>query len=133
MKAGVPVRSEFATPDDVMASFASMSPEAELQYLRLALYEIESGIERVTQHAVALARGDLTPIEEEAAMMRREWPALYDHLAVRRNHAWLPRFESLFAARTRAFVVVGTGHFVGDDGLLALLRRTGYSVVAAGH
>jgi uncharacterized protein YbaP (TraB family) len=126
--AGLPINSEFGTPEDTLASFASMPPEVEVQYLRWTLYEIESGTERVTLHAEALARGDLTPIAEETAMMRREWPALYEHLVVKRNHAWLPRIDAMFAAHTRAFVVVGTGHLVGDDGLLALLPRAGFSV-----
>jgi uncharacterized protein YbaP (TraB family) len=128
MEAGVPVKSEFGTPEETFASFASMPAEVELEYLRWTLYEIESGVERTERHAAGLARGDLSPIEEEAAMMRSEWPALHDHLALRRNHAWLPRIEAMFAARTRAFVVPGSGHLVGDDGLLALLPRAGFSV-----
>jgi uncharacterized protein YbaP (TraB family) len=105
-----------------------MPHEAEAQYLRFTLYEIESGVERVLEHARALARGDLTPIAVETAMMRDRWPALYGHLVVTRNHAWLPRIEAMMQARSRAFVVVGTGHMVGDDGLLALLPRAGYGV-----
>jgi hypothetical protein len=124
----VPVKSEFATPEDVFASFASMSPQAEVQYLRFTLYEIESGIERVNEQAQALARGDLGPSEKETAMMRREWPALYEHLAAARNRAWLPCIEAMFEARTRAFVVVGTGHLVGEDGLLALLPAARFAV-----
>ena len=127
-EAGVPVKSEFGTPEGVFASFASMPPEAEVQYLRFTLYEIESGVPRVDEHAAAMARGDLGPIERETAMMREEWPALYAHLVVERNRAWLPRIDSMMLARTRAFIVVGTGHLVGEDGLLALLPRAGYAV-----
>ena len=126
--AGLAINSEFGTPEDTLASFASMSPEVELQYLRWTLYEIESGSERVTLHAAALARGDLTPIAEETAMMRREWPALHEHLVVKRNHAWLPRIEAMMSVRTRAFIVVGTAHLVGDEGLLAILPPAGLSV-----
>jgi uncharacterized protein YbaP (TraB family) len=129
--AGLPIHSEFGAPEDTLRTFASMSPEAEVQYLRYTLYEIESGIERVTQHAAALARGDITPIADEAAMMRREWPALYEELAVARNRAWVPRIEALFGARTRAFVLVGSAHLVGDDGLLALLPGAGFTVSQA--
>jgi uncharacterized protein YbaP (TraB family) len=124
--AGIPVHSEFGTPEETLATFASMPPDVEVQYLRWTLYEIDAGAERTSQHAEALARGDLTPIADETAMMRREWPALHEHLVAERNRTWLPRIEAMFAARTRAFVCAGTGHLVGDDGLLALLPRAGF-------
>ena len=127
-QAGVAVKSEFATPEDVFAFFASMPPAAEVEYLRFTLYEVEAGIERVDAHADALERGDYSPIAEEAAMMRDRWPALYAHLAVARNEAWLPRFEAMFEARTRAFIVVGSGHLVGEEGLLATLPAAGFAV-----
>ena len=126
--AGIPTKSEFATPEDVFAAFGSMPPEAEVQYMRFSLYEIESGTERVVRHAEALARGDMSPIEEETAMMRREWPTFHERLVLDRNRAWLPRIEAMLGARTRAFVLVGTAHLVGDEGLLNLLRIARYSV-----
>ena len=127
-EAGVPVHSEFGTPEDTFATFASMAPEVEVQYLRFTLYEIESGIDRVTEQAQAIARGDLGPSEDETAMMQREWPALYEHLLAARNRAWLPRIETMFAAHTRAFVAVGMGHIVGQDGLLQLLPAAGFGI-----
>jgi uncharacterized protein YbaP (TraB family) len=130
--AGVVTHSEFGTPENVFATFAAFSQDAEVQYLRFTLHEIESGLERAEQQADALARGDLGPSEEEAAMMRVTWPVLYEQLAAARNRAWLPRIETMFSARTRAFVLVGAGHLVGDDGLLALLTKAGYEVKAAG-
>lgn len=44
-----------------------------------------------------------------------------------RNAAWLPTIEGYLAA-DGAFVAVGLGHLLGDDGLPALLAARGYTV-----
>ena len=57
---------------------------------------------------------DTTP-DEEAAMLSD------------RNYAWMERLPAMFA-EAQTLVVVGVGHFVGDDGLLNLLKKAGYTV-----
>jgi uncharacterized protein YbaP (TraB family) len=128
---GLKMHSECPTAEAVFQMFAGLSREAEAQYLRFTLYEIDAGLARVEQHAAALERGDFGPIERETAMMQREWPALYEQLVLRRNEAWLPRIERMMAAGTRAFITVGTAHLVGPDGLLETLPRAGYRVQRA--
>ena len=49
-------------------------------------------------------------------------------LFTRRNAAWLPRLDRLFARPGDHFVAVGAGHLTGSDGLVALLRGRGYQV-----
>lgn len=130
---GATLKSEFATPEDVFASFASMSGRAEVQYLHFTLYEIDGGLDRVVTYDEGLAAGDLSPIERETQMMKKQWPDLYGHLVVPRNEAWLPRFNAMLDSGTNAFVVVGSGHLVGDDGLLSLLPASGFAVAAERH
>ena len=48
-------------------------------------------------------------------------------LLVARNREWLPKLEAYLADRG-AFVAVGLGHVLGNDGLAALLERAGYKV-----
>ncbi len=47
----------------------------------------------------------------------------------RRNAAWVPRLQEIMAPPGLHFVAVGAGHLLGDDGLVALLRARGYTVV----
>ena len=128
---GAALKSEFATAEDVFVSFASMSQTAEVQYLHFTLYEIDGGLDRVLSYAERLANGDLSPIERETQMMKEQWPDLYAHLVVARNEAWLPRFRTMLDAGTNAFVAVGTGHLVGQEGLLARLPAVGLEVQPA--
>jgi len=44
-----------------------------------------------------------------------------------RNRKWLPQLEKQFG-QGGAFVAVGLGHLLGDDGLVAMLQRAGYTV-----
>ncbi len=59
---------------------------------------------------------------------RPEFVPLYKRLLDDRNHAMVERIEALIAERSTLFVVVGAGHLVGDEGLVALFERKGYSV-----
>jgi uncharacterized protein YbaP (TraB family) len=65
-----------------------------------------------------------------AADFRRKFPALYRHLDVERNDAWLPKLRAMLDAEHKrdALVVVGSLHLLGDEGLVAKLRAAGYKV-----
>jgi uncharacterized protein YbaP (TraB family) len=67
------------------------------------------------------AAGDLAGIEPMLVIPRTAEPLLYA-----RNRAWLPALEKL--ATTGAFVAVGLGHMLGEQGLPALLAKAGYTV-----
>ena len=47
-----------------------------------------------------------------------------------RNRQWLPKIEALLNEDRDYLVVVGALHFVGRDGLLALLKSHGHKAVA---
>jgi uncharacterized protein YbaP (TraB family) len=127
---GAVILSEFAAPDGVFAYFAAMPREAEVEYLRWTMAEIEAGAETYLRDAQATADGDMREIEEKAKIMREDYPALHEALAASRNRAWVPRIETMMAARTNAFVVVGAGHLVGEDGVVELLRNAAFTVRA---
>ena len=59
-------------------------------------------------------------IPSRSAPRRRQ---LYDALLGARNRKWLPKIEALLEEDRDYLVVVGTLHFVGRDGLLALLKQ----------
>jgi uncharacterized protein len=51
---------------------------------------------------------------------------LYDALFKQRNEAMADGVDALLETWNHLFVVVGAGHLVGDDGVVALLERRGY-------
>ncbi|MBS07978.1 MAG: TraB/GumN family protein [Alteromonas sp.] len=59
---------------------------------------------------------------------KRESPASYDDVFTKRNQNWLPQIEAMFGDDDQEFVLVGAGHLVGDDSVIALLKAKGYKV-----
>jgi uncharacterized protein YbaP (TraB family) len=57
-------------------------------------------------------------------------PRTADVMLYARSRAWLPKLEQ-YLAHDGAFVAVGLGHMIGDQGLPALLARAGYDVQRA--
>jgi uncharacterized protein YbaP (TraB family) len=54
-------------------------------------------------------------------------PRTKDTLLTGRNKKWFPELDKQLA-QGGAFVAVGLGHLLGDDGLVAMLQRAGYTV-----
>ncbi len=52
-----------------------------------------------------------------------------DKLLINRNKNWIPRIAEL-AKEEPTFFVVGAGHLAGDNGVINLLRKEGYTVTA---
>jgi uncharacterized protein len=74
--------------------------------------------------------GDLRALEQEFLKERAKSPQLYDALLGVRNRLWLPKIEALLKEERDYLVVVGALHYVGRDGLLALLKQGGHKPVA---
>ncbi len=68
------------------------------------------------------AKGDLEYLQMAFVIPRTAEPLLFA-----RNRAWLPALER-YLADQGAFVAVGLGHMLGEQGLPALLAKAGYTV-----
>ena len=55
-------------------------------------------------------------------------PGLRAALLTNRNRNWIPKLEQMIKGKDDALVVVGAGHLVGKDGVLALLEAKGYTI-----
>jgi len=72
--------------------------------------------------------GDEEELAELILAGEKTLPDLYRSLYSDRNATWLPLIEKLLQTPETELVLVGVGHLVGDDGLLAALKRRGYAV-----
>lgn len=76
----------------------------------------------VDRVAVAYKTGDLDLMASLLIVPRTSEPLLWA-----RNRAWQPKLVG-YLAKDGAFVAVGLGHMLGDNGLPAMLARAGYTV-----
>jgi len=115
--------------DFQIAQFDGLSMPLQDKMLSDTLKEMGTTQEAVGEMARAWNTGDAAAIERIVLRDLKSDPQMYQRLLVDRNRAWLPKLEALFARPKPAFVVVGAAHLVGSDGLIAMLKAKGYTVV----
>ncbi len=111
---------------EVMASFSQ-----QLQELMLiqSLQTTKSDLEMLFS---AWKTGDDAALDQ---IFRKDFDMplvqeLYVKLIESRNFDMVKKIENAIAKDKSAFVVVGAGHIVGDNGLVDLLRKDGYKLTA---
>jgi uncharacterized protein len=117
------------TMSEQLGFFSHLTLEEQRQFLRSALNDLDTAGSDTAAVVRAWERGDVRELErlfrEEAA----ESPQLMRLLTTERNRKWLPRIAALLGDDHDDMVVVGAMHLIGDDGLVALLKRQGYNPV----
>jgi uncharacterized protein YbaP (TraB family) len=72
--------------------------------------------------------GDVQSLDRILNQDKRSDPATHEVLFSRRNAKWVPEIERFAHGDGNYLIIVGAGHLVGEDGVVAQLRRAGYSV-----
>jgi uncharacterized protein len=73
--------------------------------------------------SAALERIISSPLDDDPSLQ-----AIYDALIIKRNHKMSEKIEGFLHKDQDCFVVVGSGHVVGKDGIVSLLRQKGYTL-----
>ena len=76
----------------------------------------------------AWRRGDTDTITRIFMDGFRDFPSLADNLLTDRNRKWIPKIEGYLHSGKTYFVVAGTAHMGGPNGVITLLRQRGYRV-----
>ncbi len=113
------------TVHDQISLFTALSLDAQSDYLVSSLEEAHQLPQEVDDMVRAWKRGDADWFAREMAAEFADDPALYRSLLVARNARWLPRIEALLNDDTNYLVIVGTGHLVGRDSVIELLKKDG--------
>jgi uncharacterized protein YbaP (TraB family) len=122
---GLMLRSELPPGEGVFAAFASWPRRAEIERLLSVLDDIEAGPTALHEQAQVWLDDDLAIEAKIDERYRRDYPALYETLILARNEAWVDRISNMLDDDETVFVLMGTGHLVGPDGVPALLDRAG--------
>jgi uncharacterized protein YbaP (TraB family) len=126
---GKPVEG-LETVIDQLSVFDDRSFEEQTRFLLDSTDDAPNLNDDLQKLITAWRVGDLRALEKEFIKEREKSPELYDALLGARNRQWLPKIEALLEQDRDYLVVVGALHFVGRDGLLALLRSNGHKAVA---
>jgi uncharacterized protein YbaP (TraB family) len=113
------------TVHDQIALFEAMSLDAQADYLMSSLEQAHELPQQVDDMVRAWKRGDTHWFAAEMSEEFGKDPALYQSLLVARNRHWIPRIEALLDDDKNYLVIVGTGHLVGRDNVIELLKKDG--------
>lgn len=120
------------TPSEQMAALGAIPDD---QMVRIISEMVEQPT-RFREELLALVEAYRLGIEVQIEdkifdpEQRRLAPEMHEHLFTRRNAAWLPVLKEELD-QGGAFVAVGLGHWLGEQGLLAMLRAEGYTITRA--
>ena len=124
---GKPVGS-LESVDFQMELFDGLTAAEQVSYLRQSLEDLPNATELMRQMVAAWRAGDADAIDLLMNESRERAPEMYARLLTDRNAAWVPQIEAMLRGRDDVLVVVGAGHLVGGDSVVAMLRRRGYTV-----
>jgi len=113
------------TVHDQMALFTGLSPDAQAEYLLSSLEQARELPQQVDDMVHAWQRGDTAWFDTELRAEIGRDPALYQSVLGARNRKWIPKIEALLNDDRNTLVIVGTGHLVGRDSVIELLKKDG--------
>ncbi len=129
--AGVPVRG-LETLEQQVTFLATLPEPTQLAYLRSTLEDFDAANTELDALVADWARGDLRAMERALGdEMKAQSIYLYDALLARRNAGWAEQIEAMLNGSGVQFIAVGSGHLVGDDSVIEMLRERGIEVQAA--
>jgi len=117
------------TVHDQIALFEGLTMDAQADYLVSSLEQARALPQEVDAMVHAWQRGDTAWFARELTSEFGQDPALYQSVLGARNRKWLPRIEALLNENGNTLVIVGTGHLIGPDSVIELLKKDGISAV----
>jgi hypothetical protein len=119
----------FETMEQQISILARIDANDGLGLLKQTLGDDKDGPAKMMSLAQAWLHGDEQALVKDAVTdMKSDYPDLYAHVIVERNVSWGPRIEDMARAKGTSLVVVGAGHLIGPDGVVAHLKADGFKV-----
>jgi uncharacterized protein YbaP (TraB family) len=130
-QAGNRRRLALETIDEQVGLLSGMGEDMQVMFLDKTLQEAPKTRELIESITDAWKRGDADGLDKILADSVEDTPAmtsLMKTMITDRNVAMAEKINGYLGTRGTYFVIVGAGHFVGDAGIVALLRAQGRKV-----
>ncbi len=116
------------TPAFQVELFAGLEESQAAALLTESLAELAQVRGFVERMLAAYVQGDLQALGDLVAASFDGVPELRRRFLTDRNATWMTALEAMAQRAGSQFIVVGTGHLLGDDGVIARLQKDGYRV-----
>jgi uncharacterized protein YbaP (TraB family) len=111
---------------EMLTSLADGSEDAFILY---SIEDLKKTGEVFDQIVKAWKTGDEAALNDLfITELKPKFPKVFELIFVDRNMKWVPRIEEYLISPETEFVLVGTGHLVGKEGVITQLKKLGYEV-----
>ena len=101
----------------------------ENELIKQTLRDLEDFPAELSKLKKAWRAGNLDYYNEAVNIpWKMNFPKLYDSLLVERNNNWIPQIENMLETEEVEFILFGTLHLAGEEGIVHQLKARGYSV-----
>jgi uncharacterized protein len=118
------------TVDDQVNMFKGLTDLVQAKMLKQTLDEIDTTSKTISKTFAAWKTGDAKALDDMMLkpMRAKEFRTLYKALFIDRNIKMTKKIEGFLKTKSTYFVVVGSGHLVGERGIVDLLRKAKHKV-----
>lgn len=118
----------FETREFQLNLFAAMEGLNQNLFLEQVLKDVEIIDTMFPKMVKSWENGDIKSLALIINKSLMEYPAIYERFIIKRNNSWLPMIESFIGQDKNVLIIVGTGHLVGGEGIIDLLKNKGYKL-----
>lgn len=119
----------FETPDEQLSYITSMAEGQENEFVQYTLEDLGELSNLITPLTRDWRKGDVQGLYDlMISDLTTRYPKVHDDLLVSRNNNWLPKLKALMQTPETEFVLVGTLHLPGEEGILAMLEEQGFTL-----
>ena len=121
--------SGLETLEEQLGLFAQLDNASQRDYLLYTLTELQQMQAELDELLAAWRHGDEAKLRALLQDGLKTNPKLFVALTTERNRRWLTTLKSLLTTEHDNYLVaVGALHLIGDDGVVSLLQKAGYTV-----
>nr|WP_289847315.1 TraB/GumN family protein [Alteromonas sp. C1M14] len=119
----------FETPKEQLEIISRLGEGDEDAYIKYSLDELNTMTDLLDPLKTFWREGDMKGLYDVSMIeFKTEYPDVYDDVLTNRNQNWLPKIVAYLSSSQTEFVLVGTMHMAGEEGVIALLEKAGYTV-----
>lgn len=125
---GIPIE-QLETADFQIGMLSSGTLEEQAELLKLTLEQADELQQMFEDMSAAWLEEDLAGLDKVVLKPAREdAPEFFDSIFLQRNRNWIEPITALLDRPGTYFVVVGTGHLIGEGSVIELLEEKGFEL-----
>ncbi len=118
----------FESIDFQLDLLGNMSIDDQKAFLGQTLKDLEIAAEMADEIMTTWQKGQVDKLHTLLFKSFEDYPEIEDRLLLQRNKDWVKKIAPMLTEPENVFIVVGAGHLVGPEGVVALLKQKGYKV-----